>query len=296
MASPYLHSPVAFQPTPYLNYTPYEPSTPFIPPATAFVPSHVSMGSPYMRSYTPIGDPYYDDTAWNYPYRSRAYSWSGGMPPSPFLQSSWLPYGHRRHSFGGMYSPWNGSVSYSHLGYQGGTHYYYRLHPLLDGQSTLTDLYFDLSSPTFSPMRVLGTGQFILISAGELGQAATTPSTTKMRIIHDSIPQWPIDVELRYNEYIGGATLPITVGDVLYMIYHSLRRPISHADWAMLNPWKRTAISHAYTRRYSSVPQMAQLEAVSGVRRVDYLRDRHIFRGLVKTYDIDGPWCWKMIS
>ncbi|KAI6094216.1 hypothetical protein EV401DRAFT_1323998 [Pisolithus croceorrhizus] len=292
MSSPYNYSAVDFQPTSYLNYTPYQPTTPFLPSATTFP---VPTASPYLRSFTPVDDPpYYNDTASNYPYRSRAFSWNGGVPPSPFSQSSWPSYRPRTHSFGGIDSLW-GDSPYSPWEYRGSAHHSL-LHPFLNGDSTLTDLYFDLSSPTFSPMRALSTGQFMPISAGELTQAATTPPVTRMRIIHHSIPQWPIDVELRYNEYAAGITPPITVGDVLYMIHHSLRRQISHADWAMLGRWKQTEVARAYTRRYSSVPQMAQLEAGRGVRRVDYLRDRHIFRGLVKTYDMDGFHCWKMIS
>lgn len=295
MSSPYTYPAAAFEPAPYLNYTPYQPSTPFIPPATTTsLYSPLPAASPYIRSFTPTNDfPYNGDTAWYHqPYRSRSRSWVDGTPPSPFLQSARSLYRSRRHSFGGMYSPWNDAAPYSPWGYQGANQNFW-LHALLNGDSTLSDLYFDLSSPTFSPMRVLATEQFVLISEGELRQAATTPPVTKMRIIHDAIPQWPIDIELRYNEYTSGT---ITVGDVLRMIYHSVRRQISHADWAMVNHWERRAISHAYTRRYSSVPQLAQLEASRGVRRVDYLRDRHVFRGLIKTYDTDGFWCWKMIT
>lgn len=295
MSSPYTYPAAAFEPAPYLNYTPYQPSTPFIPPATTTsLYSPLPAASPYIRSFTPTNDfPYNGDTAWYHqPYRSRSRSWVDGMPPSPFLQSARSLCRSRRHSFGGMYSPWNDAVPYSPWGYQGANQNFW-LHPLLNGDSTLSDLYFDLSSATFSPMRVLATEQFVLISESELRQAATTPPVTKMRIIHDAIPQWPIDIELRYNEYTTGT---ITVGDVLRMIHHSVRRQISHADWAMVNHWERRAISHAYTRRYSSLPQLAQLEASRGVRRVDYLRDRHIFRGLIKTYDTDGFWCWRMIT
>lgn len=292
MSSPYIYPAADFQPTSYLNYTPYPPATPFLPSATTFP---VPTASPYLRSFTPVDDPpYYGDTASNYPYRSRGLSWNGGMPPSPFAQSPWLPYRPRTYSLGGIGSSW-GDSSYSPQEYQGTARHSW-LHPLLNGDSSLTDLYFDLSFPTFSPMRSISTGQFVPISAGELSQAATTPPVTRMRVIHHAIPQWPIDIELRYNEYAAGTTSPITVGDVLYMIHQSLRRQISHADWAMLSSWRRTEVARAYTRRYSSVPQMAQLEASRGVRRVDYLGDRHIFRGLVKIYDMDGFNCWKMIS
>ncbi|KAI6045284.1 hypothetical protein EDC04DRAFT_2889065 [Pisolithus marmoratus] len=296
MLSSYIFPAATFQPAPYLNYSPYQPSTPFLPLATDFLSSSIPAASPYVRSFTPIDDPpYYGGTSWD-PYHLNALSWDGGAPPSPFLQSSWPPYRPRRHSVGAICSPWGHPYSYSHWKHQGANYHHFWLHPLLNGESTLTDLYFDLSSPTFSPMRAFSSGQFVLISAGELSQAATDPPVTRMRIIHDAVPQWPIDIELRYHDYIEGATPPITVGDVLYMIHHSLRRQISHADWAMLSSWKRMAVARAYTRRYSSVPQMAQMEAVRGVRRVDYLRDRHIFRGLVKAYDSDGFWCWKMVS
>ncbi|KIK10736.1 hypothetical protein PISMIDRAFT_690770 [Pisolithus microcarpus 441] len=265
MPSPYIYPAANFQPTSYLKYSPYQPATPFIPSAFTFP---VPTALPYARSITPIDDsPYY---ASNYPYRSRAFLWSAGVPQNAFSQSSWLPHYRRRtRSAAGISSLWDDSP-YSPWDYHGTAHHAL-LHPLLNGDSTLNDLYFDLSSPSFSPMRALSTEQFVPISSGELSQAATTPPVTRMRVVHHSIPQWPIDVELRYNEYAPGTTLPITVGDVLYMIHRSLRRQISHADWAMLSHWKRTEVARAYTRRYSSVPQMGQLEASKGVRRVDYL-------------------------
>ncbi|KAI6132633.1 hypothetical protein EDD16DRAFT_1533731 [Pisolithus croceorrhizus] len=74
----------------------------------------------------------------------------------------------------------------------------------------------------------------------------------------------------------------MAVGDVLYSIHHSLRRQIFYADWVTSSHWKHTVVSRAYTRSYSSVPQITRLAANRGVRRVDCSRDGHIFRGLVK--------------
>ncbi|KAI6007011.1 hypothetical protein EDD15DRAFT_2208335 [Pisolithus albus] len=145
-------------------------------------------------------------------------------------------------------------------------------------------------------MRALSTGRFVLLSSSDRSQPASTPAVTRMRVVHHSIPQWPIDVEPRYKDHGPGPAPPITVGDVLYTIHRSLRKRTSDADWALLGSWKQAEVARAYTRRYSSMPQMYQLEASKGVMRVDYLGDRHIFRGLVRSHDVDGLHCWRMIS
>lgn len=41
---------------------------------------------------------------------------------------------------------------------------------------------------------------------------------------------------------------------------------------------------------------MVDVEASRGLKRVDYLLENHIFKGLVKTHDEDGFHCWKLIT
>jgi hypothetical protein len=55
------------------------------------------------------------------------------------------------------------------------------------------------------------------------------------------------------------------------------------------------AIARAYTRRCRSIPSVSQLEASQGVKRVDFLLDRFIFRGLIRAPGEDGYDEWKLI-
>ncbi|KAF9232431.1 hypothetical protein BU15DRAFT_10476, partial [Melanogaster broomeanus] len=156
------------------------------------------------------------------------------------------------------------------------------------------NLYFDLADPSFLPLWI-GPGQTAPITPDELREPATDPSITRMRITHDAIPDWPIDIQ--YHDYTASTTpFPITLGDVLYLIHSSLHRQITHQDWAQLSLSEETAIARAYTRRRKSVPSAAQEQASQGVKRIDYLREKHIFRGLVGTHDEDGFHHWKLIT
>ena len=137
-----------------------------------------------------------------------------------------------------------------------------------------------------------------MLSQEELRQPATNPPITRMRITHQSIRQWPIDLKLQYDEYQmgSGTQTPITVGDVLYMIHTSLRRQITHDDWYRLSNFKHDAVTQAYYRRCRSVPSMQTLETRQGVKRVDYLKEKYMFAGLIKAFDEDGLFHWKMIT
>jgi len=159
------------------------------------------------------------------------------------------------------------------------------------------DFHFDLASPSFSPLFWAGHGHTTMISAEELREPATYPPITRMRITHDSIKHWPIDLEFQYDGYTDPAAHPpITLGDVLYLIHSSLHRQVTHQDWARLSVSKETAIARAYTRRYRSVPSSAEAEASQGVKRIDYLLDKHVFRGLIRTHDEDGFYHWRLIT
>ena len=299
MSDPYLYNHVAFQPTSYLNYTPYEPiRSPFIPSAT-FASSPILSTSPYLgpSTYPQAYEESYGYGDTYLPPLSRRPSWHAGMASSPYMQQTELPYYRsRRRSF----SNCCGSISnllpwaYSRHGYSSDI----ELHPLLNGDPPYPGFYFDLSSPTFSPMRRIDRGESILLSQEELYQPATNPPITRMRITHHSIPQWPIDFRLQYDEYqmAGGTQSPITMGDVLYMIYMSLRRQITHDDWYQLSSFKHDAVTQAYYRRCRSVPSLETLEVSQGVKRVDYLKENYMFAGLIRALDEDGFFHWKLLT
>ena len=291
MSDPYHYTPAAFQPTPYLNHSPYAPSrSPFIP-STTFPSSPLPPTSPYLGPTTAYPQAYgeYSGDTYRRPL-SRRPSWHAGMESSPYTQQTELPYRSRRSSFSNFRENINNLLP--------GSSPHIELHPLLNGDPPHPGLYFNLSSPTFSPMRRIGRGESIMLSQEELRQPATNPPITRMRITHQSIRQWPIDLKLQYDEYQmgSGTQTPITVGDVLYMIHTSLRRQITHDDWYRLSNFKHDAVTQAYYRRCRSVPSMQTLETRQGVKRVDYLKEKYMFAGLIKAFDEDGLFHWKMIT
>ncbi|OAX38782.1 hypothetical protein K503DRAFT_770130 [Rhizopogon vinicolor AM-OR11-026] len=287
MSSPFVYQPATYEPPPYYVH-PYTPQrSPFIPPSNLF-PS-----SPYHSPNLPYVDLPETRTSY-YPegfHRQRRPSWHAGMaaaPPSPSFLGVPLPSGHnRRHSFGHSSRPaWPYNSSSQQC----------QIHPLLNGEAYGTELYFDIANPAFAPLRRAGPNNMVMLSVEELREHATAPTITSMRITHDAIPQWPIDLEFVHGEYDAMNPLPLTVGDILWMIHSSLHRQISHPDWARLSQSEETAIARAYTRRYRSSPSSAQMEASQGVKRVDYLMDRHVFRGLVRAADGDGFYHWRLLT
>ncbi|KAL4064727.1 hypothetical protein V8B97DRAFT_1875834 [Scleroderma yunnanense] len=298
MSCPYVFTPT-FPPTWYLDYNPDPPGTPFIPPAP--LPSSPVLPTlSRFRPSTPFETPY---TVYGSSRRPRRPSWHAGMPPSTSFQTPDTQYHFRRRSFGGTYGTWNASGHHLPWTYPGtsllsssSASAFCQVHPLLNGEATYAGFYFDLASPTFSPLRTVGPGQFVAISSAELRQPATDPPIMRMRITHHIIPQWPIDIGPPPVKSVVGTIHPITLGDVLYTIHTSLGWKITHRDWDKLTISEQTEIACSYTRRYASVPSAIELEAVQGVRRVDYLGEKHVFRGLVRAHDEEGFVGWKLLT
>lgn len=172
------------------------------------------------------------------------------------------------------------------------------LHPLINAETGHIPIHLDLSTSTFTPMRIIGPGgQTTFLSQEECSQPATHPPVTQMRVVCDLIPQWPIDFVLsssRPSTPFGtpgaGATgaAPITIGDVLVLIHKTLQSRISHLDWARLSHSEETAIARAYTRRCKNAASIGHHELQQGVKRVDFLLDRFMFRGLVYAGSTNG--------
>jgi len=309
MSSPYLYTPHLYPASnPYVDsyFNQTQPS-PFIPDTTLYPPS------PYSSApNTPRRVRFDDELFADPPPRVRRPSWHGGQVPvmpsvaipsayaSPFLQAD-QPLHQRRHSFGG--SPWSSPFSTP-------THPYapwlyppqpqqFHIHPFLNAESPRPDFHFDLSSPKFAPVLWIGPGQVTPLTMEHFSQPATHPPITRLRIICDILPQWPIDLE--YNPYYQGGLsipapqVPITLGDILIALHRSLHTRISHIDWAKLSVSEETAVARAYTRRCKSIPSVAQFEASQGVRRVDYLLDKVMFRGLLRSSGGDGFETFKLV-
>jgi len=185
-----------------------------------------------------------------------------------------------------------------------------QLHPLLNGESFPRDFVLDFAQPRFTPVRVFGPGQTQVLPYESLQVPGTHPSVTRMRITHDRIPMWPIDLEFQADYtsgtgYGGGGALfgggqddppPITVYDVLFAVHQSLHTQIRQVDWAQLNLTEETDIARAYTRRCKLMPSETAFQSSQGVKRVDYLLDRTHFRGLIKAPDVDGFYHFRLLT
>ena len=298
MSYPYIcTTPLTFQPTPHLDYTYVPPHSPFVP-STTFASSPLPT-SAQLESCTTYpqthGSGYcHDDTVTYHRPLSRRLSWHAGMSTSPYAWQTESPYCSRRRSYSNLWGNISNVLSWTHHD----SSHHIDIHPLLNGDTPYSDLYFDLSSPTFSPMHRVCPEEFTTICSEELYQPATNPSITRMRITHHSIPQWPIDLKVHYYDYhmAGGSQSPITVGDVLHTIYNSLHRQITHSDWYHLGDYKQDVVAQAYHRRCRNAPCIMDLEAIQGVKRVDYLKERYIFRGLVKVHDEEGFFHWELLT
>ncbi|KAJ8077745.1 hypothetical protein PM082_002178 [Marasmius tenuissimus] len=196
----------------------------------------------------------------------------------------------------------------------------FHLHPWLDAQNWSDDFLFLLSSHEFNPQMV--QSRFINSdgSVGEISrtkpppmdrmlQPATLPGLTRLRVICDLVPRWPIDIP--YKQEVGpmenpgpsafrpdplaghGGAPPITFRDILLCIHRVLHTRISHADWAQLTPAEQGHVSAAYANRcraaaHAGAPvgtsgadraSVEQAEMNQGVKKVDFLLEKVWFRG-----------------
>ena len=152
----------------------------------------------------------------------------------------------------------------------------FQLDPWLNGDYRTYDLRFDLSDSSFVPRKHIDSVRTFGFLRDELTQPATRPGITRLRIVCDLIPQWPMDlapIEIYVN------TSPLSIEDVLVTIHRHMHTPIYHPDWASLVPAEQQEIRRAFRRRCTSYRSTEE----QVVKRVDYLRGKTWFRGLVPT-------------
>ncbi|KAG6858526.1 hypothetical protein C0993_005548 [Termitomyces sp. T159_Od127] len=118
----------------------------------------------------------------------------------------------------------------------------------------------------------------------DLAQLATSPPVDRMRLFHPLLP-WYIDV---HEHQANG----VTVYDVVQQVFFALQQPISarHYYNEELNSSVRERIAIAFGRR----TQGDERERASGVKWVDYLEDKVVFVGLVRTRN--GLWEMKTVA
>ncbi|KAJ7827732.1 hypothetical protein B0H13DRAFT_2119119 [Mycena leptocephala] len=150
-----------------------------------------------------------------------------------------------------------------------------QIHPWLSGDSLSHGFSFDLASAQFSPMwGVRGSTRCVQLTGAELRQPAFHPPLTSLRIVHPQIPYWPIDLTLPAG-FPAPEAPPISMGDVLVALHLSLHQSITQRDWARLGFQEEQAVTRAYAKRCGRSAE----ERMRGVKRVDFLTERTMFKG-----------------
>ena len=131
-----------------------------------------------------------------------------------------------------------------------------------------------------------GVNHFATLAVYDLEQPATSPQMTRVRIVCDAIPQWPVDIRVIGTSLSphrrGRAALPyLSLEDVVRAVHASLQHNISHEEWGRLNTAEETEVARAYTRRFKACGSSyaAREQQAQGVKRVDFLLRNTWFKG-----------------
>ncbi|KAF7342292.1 hypothetical protein MVEN_01817400 [Mycena venus] len=233
-----------------------------------------------------------------------------GGPPTADI-AYWVPLSSRQHSLTSATRPraisWHGPEASTALGNtisksspllstaypsHANTHL---VHPFLDGDAPSPIFFFDVAPLRFAPVKCvsLNPPQSAPLSEAELRESAFNPPLMSMRLLHPKLPFWPINLGMSENMTPAEAS-PVSLGDILVSIHRALQTRITHADWENLNPEDQQRVTVAYLKRChteavrSQVPP-AQLrdqeiqERNKGVKRVDFLLGKTVFKGLVRS-------------
>ncbi|EKM59871.1 uncharacterized protein PHACADRAFT_250646 [Phanerochaete carnosa HHB-10118-sp] len=307
MAAPYGYQAFAYPQTPYLwPYFQQPVNSPFIPPQAQLPPSpNAGAGTRRVR---------FEDE--EDVYRPRPPSWHAGMVgtapppnPAPFPSPPMIytqlptvvplqpqaPTHHRRYSDGALpQAAWVQVPTWMPMYPQTLPQSQPQLHPLLSAENGhRSPIVFDLSFHTYEPRKhAPGSFSSSHLTQDEFSQTATYPSVTRILITCDEIPDWRVVLEPYREQPSNSGYLtvpvtnapapPITVHDVLYAIHRMLHRQIRQADWRKLSDERTTKVSRAYTRRTRTLSTTRAFEESQGVKWVDYLEDKYMFRGLVR--------------
>jgi hypothetical protein len=171
------------------------------------------------------------------------------------------------------------------------------LHPLLDAERLAAGFYFALSSPYYKPLRLRSPADssYATHLKSDLTLPATNPRISRVRIVHEDLPYWPV----RIRNSHGGA---ITVNDVLRGVHHWLHTPVTHEEWARVakDEGGQMRVARAFSKRWKASPDIR--EKGRGVKRIDYLwlwakhgkRDI-IFKGFVREGAGPRGEIWRLI-
>ncbi|PBK83510.1 hypothetical protein ARMGADRAFT_1019064 [Armillaria gallica] len=232
-------------------------SSPFVPPTALFT----STPSPYAHNIPlPGGSPHLGDPPfYNSPYQrtnSGSFGGIGGQADT-----------YRDHFYNSTRSPLYNIYQQNQQQLQ--------LNPWLTEYAQAGYLWFDLSMAAFSPRQVDNMGMQTQLGLNELSGPATRPHVQRMTIICDELPCWPVTVA-------GDGIRGVSLGDVLQGLYRMMMWRISRAEWERIPEGDRAAIARAFARRCRALgnPDLEHAERQDGVKRVDLLLGKTMFRGL----------------
>ncbi|KAJ3556802.1 hypothetical protein NM688_g1818 [Phlebia brevispora] len=257
--------------------------------------SHVDMQVGPARPHSPEDTP-------SLPQKTTS-PWSD-VPPTPYLNVlpplSASDNPSRASSPGPEPYPDLRTVSRSSSLLDGGT---IRFNPLLDGESDSENpLVADLSKSTgvITFVATRGFGFVAQLTANVYLQLATLPPVKRMTITCDECPSWLMvlapnkDISSRnsYDVPDGAEFLSVdgevTVGDVLNVIRQTLQRQITQIEWERVPESRLLAVKQAFNDRCSRSGPLRGVEQSQGIKRVDLLERKYMFRGLVRTGGASG--------
>ncbi|KAI8974822.1 hypothetical protein BD414DRAFT_497602 [Trametes punicea] len=139
-------------------------------------------------------------------------------------------------------------------------------------------LTWDLTQPVESAQ--VRTGDVLPVTEQLVIEPATTPKVASITIICERLP-WAITVNPTDNA--PWAAPYVTVGDVLYTLYRTLRLPVTPIELGLqADPAFQQRVQDAYIARYHRIthPGDREVEKAKMIKRVDFLCEAQMFKGL----------------
>ncbi|KAI0353868.1 hypothetical protein OH77DRAFT_1406044 [Trametes cingulata] len=155
-----------------------------------------------------------------------------------------------------------------------------RLHPVLAGVPAYpAPLVWDVSQPTES-VQVRTSTSTQPLTDRLVKEPATEPKLGSITIICEQLP-WAITVT-PVPDAPGWKAPYVTVGDVLYTLYRTLRLSATEAERSLCDSAHLRRVHNAYVARYERIahPGERELEKSKYIKRVDFLCTSRMFQGL----------------
>ncbi|KAI0365754.1 hypothetical protein BV20DRAFT_709420 [Pilatotrama ljubarskyi] len=155
-----------------------------------------------------------------------------------------------------------------------------QIHPILAcATGYATPLTWDVSQFVESVLVRASNGTVRPLSDQVVKEPATTPKVASITIISEQLP-WAITVHPKSDAH--WAAPYVTVGDVLYTLYRTLRLGVTTAEQLLCDSAHYQRVHDAYVARCERIahPGDRAEEKSKGVKRVDFLLQARMFKGL----------------